>query len=93
VQNTTTMIEFIHSEGMETTPRSNETSVLLDGAKRPCSALYRPPLECNREKKFSRLASFATGNLKLCRIVSPAEKLARQHRRSRYNRSRIVQSR
>jgi hypothetical protein len=47
VQNMTTISEFIHSAGMANDSKELNTYVLLDGAQRPCSTLYRRLLNCN----------------------------------------------
>ena len=50
VQNITTMREFIHSAGMVTDSKDMEIEFLLDGARRPCSTLYRSLLQNNSKK-------------------------------------------
>ena len=60
VQNITTIREFIHSAGMGTNSKEFQRGFLLDGARRPCSALYRLLPECNREKILDRARACPT---------------------------------
>jgi hypothetical protein len=80
VQNITTISEFIHSAGMAIDSKELKTHVLLDGAKRPCSTLYRPPLNCNRQKNFARDRCATTRNVWLIVNACATAQLARCHR-------------
>jgi hypothetical protein len=57
VQKITTMREFIHSAGMVTGSKEMEIEFLLDGARRPCSTLYRSLLQNNCKKNQPAAAS------------------------------------
>lgn len=56
VQKITTMSEFIHSEGMEFYSKEFERRFLLDGTRRPCTALYRTPAQFNIKNFSARLS-------------------------------------